>query len=88
MNRSSVQLVHTKPVNPLFHQRPINGGSKGAAPLLLFDQTEARRAENSFLETARPPSKGRDDPSPLLKGLDPLLLIMRFQNALIRVDRA
>ena len=39
-------------------------GDPGPSPLFL-DQTEARRAENKFLETGPPLSKGLDDrPAP------------------------
>ena len=57
------------------HQWWIQGrGSRG--PLFL-DQTEARRVEKKFLETAAPLSQGLDDrPAlPLSKGLDPPLLM-------------
>ena len=44
---------------------------------LFLDQTEARRVEKKFLETAAPLSQGLDDrPAlPLSKGLDPPLLM-------------
>ena len=49
----------------------FRGGARGTrAPLLFLDQTEARRAEKSFLETSPLPlSKGLDDhpPPPYLK---------------------
>ena len=47
----------------------FRGGARGTrAPLLFLDQTEARRAEKSFLETSPLPlSKGLDDhPPPLI----------------------
>ena len=52
-------------------------GPRGPAPSspLFLDQTEARRAENIFLETAPPAlSKGLDDcPPALCQGPDPAL---------------
>ena len=47
--------------------KQCSGGSKGGAqvPPLFFDQSEARMAENIFLETAPPPlSQDLDDPPP------------------------
>ena len=44
----------------------FRGGARGTrVPLLFLDQTEARRAEKSFLETSPPPpSKGLGGPPP------------------------
>ena len=68
-------------------QWQIQGRGQGGPPLhrsrppLFLDQTEFRKAEKFFLETALPPprlSKGLDDrpsppPPPLSQGLDPAL---------------
>lgn len=53
------------------------GQACGARPHLIFCQTEARRGEKSFWETAHPVplSKGLDDRGPALSQvLDPALL--------------
>ena len=56
------------------------GGAR--APALFLDQTEARRAEKMFFETAPPPHfcQGLDDrpPSPLSEGLDPPLIYIAW----------
>ena len=53
------------------------GGARGGWPLLLLDQTEARRAEKKILGRQPPPlTQGLNDqaPPPLLsEGLDPSL---------------
>ena len=50
----------------------FEGGARGAAPLFV-DQTEARRAQKNFFQTAPPPfSQGLDDRLP------PLIMLYRL----------
>ena len=54
----------------------IQGRGPGDAPPLFLDQTEARRAENLFFETAPPPTPYVGvlmTGAPLSEGLDPPL---------------
>ena len=37
------------------YRKVLSGGSRGSSPPLFLDQTEARRAEKVFFETAPPP---------------------------------
>ena len=53
-----------------YHWRIHGSGLGDPVPPLFLDQTEARRAEKFFLETAPPPPL----PSPLSQGLDPALI--------------
>ena len=62
------------------------GGARGGWPPLLFDQTEAQRAEKNYFGDSPPPtlSQGLDDRAPSLsEGLDPpLYRILRLNRCL------
>ena len=64
-------------------------GALGPSHPLIFDQTEAQRAEKKFLETGPPFFQGLDDcPPPLLfEGLNPLLYSLTYSGMICSLMR-